>query len=356
LSYQNEAIRRHDLWDGVPGVALFLADYAAITGSAEASELARRVLAWSVAQARIAPSPDPPGPNLGRGAAGMSLAYLHLARIDTAALDRAAELAAQVAEAPPAQNPSLLWGTAGEIVLLLRVWEATHEEAFRSAAMRRGAMLGDETLPGVLAAVAQRPIPLGLAPGLAGIGIALAALHAADSGGAGSASIRHVADALLTRGRADDLTADGLAWPTRTDADAPLGYQWCIGTPGVGLFFAAAAAALDDADLRATALAAGETTYAHGDAKQNLSLCHGLSGSAELLIELYRLTREARWLERATEFAERAFAYCTTSPEGDIWPADEPGLVAPNLSTGAAGVGRLFLQLLAPDKTRALFL
>src|SRR5687768_3504953 len=76
LSYQNEAIRRHDLWDGVPGVALFLADYAAVTGSQAARELASRALGWSEAQARGGPHPDPDGrPSLGRGAAGLALAY-----------------------------------------------------------------------------------------------------------------------------------------------------------------------------------------------------------------------------------------------------------------------------------------
>lgn len=191
LTYLNETIRRHDLWDGVPGVALFLADYAAVTGSGEARELARQALAWSDAQARSAPHPDQDGrPSLGRGAAGVSLAYLRLACSDRSALDRAAELAADVARTAPARNPSLLWGTAGEIVLLLRAWEATQEESFRSAALARGAVLRDESLPGALAAAAQRPIPVGLAPGLAGIEIGLSALHSAANDDTWVAAVR----------------------------------------------------------------------------------------------------------------------------------------------------------------------
>ena len=212
LSYQNELLRRHDLWDGVPGGALFLADYAAVAGSRAARDLAARALQWSEVQARTGPHPDPDGrPSLGRGAAGLALAYFHLAAAgDPAALDRAAH-------------------------------------------------------------------------------------------------------------------------------------------------FAAAAAALDDAALLDTAIAAGEAPYAHGDARQNPSLCHGLAGGAELLVDLFRRTGDERWLTRAHEFADRASGYRTSSPDGDVWPADEPGLIAPNLSTGAAGVGRLFLLLAAPAKLGALF-
>src|SRR5688572_32190684 len=90
LSYRNEPIRRHDLWDGVPGVALFLTDYAEVTGSNEAAQLAADALAWSVAHAQSDAPPDPGRElSLGRGTAGLALAHLPLARIFPTALDTA---------------------------------------------------------------------------------------------------------------------------------------------------------------------------------------------------------------------------------------------------------------------------
>ena len=357
LSYQNELIRRHDLWDGVPGIALFLADYAAIAGAQAARELATRALAWSEAQARISPHPDPDGrPSLGRGAAGLALAYFHLAAAgDSSALERAAHFADEVARSDVGRNPSLLWGTAGEALLLIRAWRATNGKNYRDAAVRRGVLLRDGALVGALAAMGERPIPIGLAPGLAGVGVALAHLLDATGDEQWVAPVRQISECLLDRARPDEATAGGFSWPAHSGADAPTGYQWCIGIPGIGLFFGAAARALNDAALLDTAISAGEATYAHGDVRQNPSLCHGLAGGAELLIDLFRRTGEERWLTRAQEFAERASGYRTSTPQGDVWPADEPGLVAPNLSTGAAGVGRLFLQVRAPEKVGSLF-
>jgi len=53
-------------------------------------------------------------------------------------------------------------------------------------------------------------------------------------------------------------------------------------------------------------------------------------------------------------FSERVYAYRSTAVDGDAWPADEPGFVAPNLSTGAAGAGRLFLQVASPHQIGSL--
>ncbi len=58
------------------------------------------------------------------------------------------------------------------------------------------------------------------------------------------------------------------------------------------------------------------------------------------------------WQERAGVFAQRAFANRTSTPAGDAWPADEPGLLSPDFICGAAGVGHFFLRLLAPERLR----
>src|SRR5688500_2933095 len=223
LSYRNEPIRRHDLWDGVPGVALFLADYAGVTGSDEAAHLAAEALAWSVAHARSDPPPEPGRElSLGRGAAGLALAHLHLARIFPTALDTAVEQARLVAaKAPSPRDPGLLWGNAGQILALVRVWHATGEQQLLEAAVARGAVLRD--LPGALAsAAAERPIPLGLAPGLAGVGIGLLALLTATGDDRWKPSVMSVAEALVSRTRAGVGAASGSAWPAHTGPNAPV--------------------------------------------------------------------------------------------------------------------------------------
>jgi hypothetical protein len=124
--------------------------------------------------------------------------------------------------------------------------------------------------------------------------------------------------------------------------------QWCHGSPGIGLFYATAYAVLGDAAHLDTALAAGETTFAYGDVRQNPSQCHGLAGNGELFVELYRLTGDGRWLRRAGDFAARALAYRRETAAGDVWQGDDPLYVSPDFLCGAAGVGHYFLRLLDP--------
>jgi DUF1680 family protein len=104
------------------------------------------------------------------------------------------------------------------------------------------------------------------------------------------------------------------------------------------------------------AVAAGHATYAYGDVRHNAGQRHGLAGNGELLLELYRLTREPAWLARAGEFARQALAYRTISAEGDVWQADEPGYSSPEFLNGAAGTGHFFLRLADPGAMRIAYL
>ena len=45
----------------------------------------------------------------------------------------------------------------------------------------------------------------------------------------------------------------------------------------------------------------------------------------------------------------------TSTAEGDVWPADAPGLSSPDLMCGAAGVGHFFLRVLAPERVPRVF-
>jgi len=139
----------------------------------------------------------------------------------------------------------------------------------------------------------------------------------------------------------------GLNWPYVVDSTDAGKIQWCHGSPGVGLFYTAAYELLQDPAHLATARAAGDCVFAGGDIRGNPSQCHGLSGNAELFLELYRITGDALWLDRAHDFARRMLRYRTASPEGEAWQADEPGFHSPDFMCGAAGTGHFFLRLMS---------
>jgi lantibiotic modifying enzyme len=114
-------------------------------------------------------------------------------------------------------------------------------------------------------------------------------------------------------------------------------------------------AALGERDYLDAAEAAAATTLAYGDVRRNPSACHGLAGSAEVFLALYRATHEPRWLSHAYDFGRQMLAYRTTGPEGDAWQADDPGFTSPDFFCGAAGVGHYFLRLGTPDSLHLPF-
>jgi lantibiotic modifying enzyme len=380
LSYTNAPRDDPGFWDGVAGISFFLSEYAAVTGSTAAHSLAAQANRWCLAPERTIDGEDQGlGDSLGRGRAGIGAALLRYAATtgDELARQQAismgdrilgacnAALSGKPSAAPEGRPrvsapPSFLWGTAGQGTFLVRLWQASCEERFLAGATRYAERLREERLPAMFGGTwppapndALPHVPAGFAPGLAGIGYFFAVVAAASGDERWRETIAHIAEVLL---RASRPERNGLGWPVALDGVMPrmpdpevTRCQWCIGTPGVGLFHVRAAEALGDRDYLATAQAAGETTFAYGDVRHNPSYCHGLAGNAELFVELYRLTGKHLWLDRAYAFAARAYAYRIAGPTGDAWPADEPGLVAPNFSTGAAGVGHLFLRVLAPN-------
>jgi hypothetical protein len=112
--------------------------------------------------------------------------------------------------------------------------------------------------------------------------------------------------------------------------------------------FARASILLNDPRWLVVALKAGHATYGYGDFRNNPTLCTGLAGGGELFIELFKLTLDEIWWQRAGEFARLAMGYRSVIDGQDHWPTDTPGLYSADYSYGAAGTGLFFLRTLRP--------
>ena len=119
------------------------------------------------------------------------------------------------------------------------------------------------------------------------------------------------------------------------------------------LLFAQAAESLNEPEFLEVAIQAGEATYHYGDFRNNPTLSTGLAGGGEMLVELYRATREEQWLERAREFAEMARKYRVTKDGQDVWPTDTPECFSADFTYGASGTGYFFLRAAEPLKFSA---
>ncbi|MGH2371728.1 MAG: lanthionine synthetase LanC family protein, partial [Chloroflexota bacterium] len=301
-----------------------------------------------------------------RGRAGLGMAWLRLAAVagDRGMLAQAAAIGGELLRKGPGPVTDWQDGATGEGVFLLRLAEASADDRFLAGAVRRGDWLASVAIRDERgcywpweAGDSQYATWLGLSfiPGMAGIGHFVLSLYEATRAERWAALAREAAETLLRQAKPD---RGGLNWPDTLDGlqhGEDLRCQWCYGASGVGLFFVKAYQALHTPDYLATAEAAGETTFQYGDVRRNPSQCHGLAGNAELFLELYRATHKPLWLTRAHDFATRALAYRSVTPEGETWQADDPGYASPDFFFGASGTGHFFLRLWQPDQvTRPL--
>ena len=98
---------------------------------------------------------------------------------------------------------------------------------------------------------------------------------------------------------------DAANWPPASaSADTKLPVQWCHGAPGIIL--ALSAAAIDDDATRELLVAGGELTWRAGPLRKGPTICHGTAGNALALLELFALTNDELWLDRARRLALHA--------------------------------------------------
>lgn len=355
LDYNNEYQYNASVFNGVAGISFFLADYYHLTGDERARELAAGACEWSAANAHEGFTRG-----LCIGRVGVGMACLHLSSLiqDDALVARCVEYAEPLLAEDPGPVTDILGGAAGNGIYLLRLWEQTGKERYLHGAVRNAEWLRDQAIRG--SAGVYWPFwigkpeeeiwyALGFAHGSSGTAHFLLHLYQATQDERWRQLATESLATLTAQARPDH---GGLNWPTSLDQEETPRCQWCHGAPGVGLAYVQAAKVLGDVSYQEIAEAAGKATYRYGDVRENPSQCHGLSGNGELFVELYRLTGRSEWLDRAANFAEKAFQYRETGRDGDRWGADEAGFYSPDFMCGAAGTGHFFLRLWAPDQIR----
>jgi hypothetical protein len=361
-----------DIYGGTAGVALYLAELAGRTGDERYADAARGAARWLA------------GPAWGRGRAqhglhhgegGVAWTFLRLAeRLDAPGYVAAADLRMRRLRGAAATTTDLIYGTAGTVLALLAVHDATGDDAHLAEARALGDDLVAAAIPGpgglgcfweVAAATPGGPIQplLGLMHGAAGIALALAHL------GERTGDARHLdtalgaAELLLAAGRPEPTStitdeggraggeAVGVTWP-RFLGDPPVGLQaHCHGAGGIGQFFLWLDRIAPDPRYRAVAAAAARAVADTRALDDRSGICHGLSGTGHLMLDCHQAFGGSRWRDLADECAGHLARFRV---------ADRPGVYAmrgdassPDLLVGFAGVGSFLLRLAdaesAPD-------
>jgi type 2 lantibiotic biosynthesis protein LanM len=332
-----------DLYDGMPGVALFLGYLGALSGAERYTALAhatcatmRRTVRDNRAELTWI------GGFVGWGGVLYTLTHLGALWRQPQLLDEAQEIV-DLLPALIDQDDQLdvVSGAAGCLVTLLHLHEVRPCQRTLAAAIQCGDRLLARAQP--VGEGLCWPLP-GLGPlagfshGAAGIAWALLALFAHTR-----------AERFRTAGRGgiayerSVFCAEAGNWrDLRDPAHVCFPTAWCHGAPGIGLARLCGVPLLEDDGIRADIETALQTTLATGFGF-NHSLCHGDLGNLELFLH----SGEPSWRDTA----QRLAGAILDGARQHGWRCGTPMEVeSPGLMTGLAGIGYGLLRLTAPAR------
>ena len=336
------------LYDGTAGIALFLAQVAALTGDREIADTAR-------AGIRHAPATPTGSTGLYTGATGVALAATRVALLlsDEELLVGTQDTYAAV-QPTDREGFDLMSGDAGRaigMVCLGRMWNNDELLANAVEVGRRLVRSGYRGRSGLCwrpsSARGSRPL-LGLSHGAAGAALALLRLYDCAHGDwlADAASEAfHYENVFFSLAESN--------WPDLRDVagrgkslTAPYQTMWCHGAPGIALSRLEAVRILRTPQMSIDLTRAVDTTrraveLALHRPGEGFSLCHGLGGNADVLLSCGDVS--GRGLCRNVgDYGIRQY-----SQSGE-WPCGVTSAgLSPGLFLGTAGIGYFYLRLAA---------
>ena len=358
-----------DVYAGTAGIAVFLAELAC---NVDEPRLATTAVgaARQAAHAQDAVSPEN-RVGLYTGWVGMAVALVRAGAL--LGRDELIELGARLGRraaawagsAPGPCEHDFLGGRAGGAAGLLALDRLLGGDEFRACASSLGdAILRDATADAggqswASAALPARRNLTGLSHGAAGIAVGLLELYRAT----GDERYRRCATSAFDYERSVFLP-EVANWPDYRDAGGAgrrLGGPgtcvfWCHGAPGIALARIRALSVVHDDRWRAEASSGLGTTRRAIEAdlgrdRGNFSLCHGLAGNADVLLE----GAAAGLAEGDDELARAVGAFGLDQHlAAGTWPCGIGRGQTPGLMLGLAGIGGFYLRLSRPSSPTAL--
>lgn len=373
------------IYEGTSGIALFLAELAALSGDPELARAALGAVEFGLREGETSPETSF-GYHSGR--VGIAYAAVRVGeRLNRPELFARAEavLRPLAGNEPRDMGMDVIAGGGGGIPALLAIAGRVDAELATGIARR----LGDHLInvatrdPEGLSWATMRSSSIrnlnGYAHGAAGIGHGLLELYAAT----GEGKYRYAAEQAFLYER-HFFSAEDFNWPDlrhtelgeyqfegrmdelkeRQRSGDPLPPQaprymsaWCHGAPGIGYSRLRAYELLGDPlyleEARASFTAVERSIS--DELGMNFSLCHGRGGNAETLVEGARILGDPALLGPAYDVALAGIERFENA--GAPWPCGTMGGVSdPGLLLGEAGIGMFLLRLARPEIPSVLFI
>jgi type 2 lantibiotic biosynthesis protein LanM len=335
-----------DLYDGLPGVILFLAHLGSVTGDGRYSALAKSALKTLRRQIERARDASAIGGFNGWG--GIIYAFAHLGAIwgDPTMFWEAERLLDPVLQLIARDKTlDVIGGAAGCALAVRSLHNCRPSARILEVAHVCGEHLIHSAQPadkgiGWMSGANATSLLTGFAHGNAGIAYALLEIAKMTC----EPRFKKTALRALEYERSIFSPKHG-NWPDlRNNATTGFATSWCHGAPGIGLSRLCSLGYVNDPLLNREIDVALSSTLAHGFGS-NHTLCHGDLGNAEILLHAAETLHQPEWRVHANQ----AVAAAIESVRENGWICGNPlGVESPGLMTGLAGIGYAFLRFADP--------
>ena len=335
-----------ELYDGLPGVAIFLAYLGFLTDEQKFLDVAREAVR-SIRALLDHLKDHLLSVGLFTGWGGLVYAWSHLGMVlrDFHMWDEAEEMVGAFAHLIDDDTSlDVIGGSAGCLVGLAALYSCAPSPRIRSAAVSCGDRLltaARETSPGLgwmTSVEATQPLT-GMAHGAAGIASALLDLSILSD----DIRYRSAAEAALVYERNQFSREDGTWLDFRIDSQGACMSAWCHGAAGIGLSRLKMMRHSSDSMLRdEVRIAAHVTRNSMASESSDHTLCHGDFGRMEFLLHASRILADTQ--------TTKPIAVDIEAARQDGWLCGTPQNVeVPGLMTGLAGIGYSLLRLADPS-------
>lgn len=352
------------LYEGLAGIALFLAQLGCLVNETQYVNLAHAALRTLRAQVEREAFGKSIGGFAGLGGHVYLLAQLAVLFEDERLLDEADRTVRSISPFVDSDDGlDVITGAAGCIGTLLTLHKIRPKDEILDVAARCGhrlmasALEAPQGLGWLFPEISSRPLG-GFAHGAAGMAWALLELSSATNEtmfrDAALEAIRYDRS-LFSEGRRnwvdlrENVPADAV---TKRTGEVSCLAHWCHGSSGIGLSRIRWLRHCDDELARQEVETAVEATIAHGFGSSHC-LCHGDLGNLELLVEANALFPSR---ELDAEIARLSAQTLVSVEEHGCISGHILGIESPGLMMGISGIGYGLLRLEAPERVPSVLL